>query len=603
MARHRWRAALGVTLAAALALSGCATSREQHGGGAGKPVTGGSARFALPPSATPNWILPISIPGYGASYNGVVRNELYVPLYNYDGSSGSVTLDDPSSAANPPGYSADGLTVTITLKPLTWSDGTPLTSRDVEFWLNLVRAGKDNWGKYSEGLMPDNIKAFHAVDDHTFTLTLDKPYNADWFTANQLSLVVPMPQKAWDRTSAGGPVGDFDRDPAGAKQVFDFLVGQAKQLGTYSANPLWKVVNGPFTLGGFTAAGQVTLNKNPKYTGPDAAKLDTVQFLTFTSSSAEYNVLRAGGVDYGYVPTTNLGQSPKLEAQGYRIEPWNGWSITYSPFNFNNPQLGAAFKQLYVRQALQHAVDQDSITSVIWRGTARVDYGPVPQDNDVKYLSARQKTNPYPFDLDAARELLTRHGWKPGSDGILECAAPGNGPAQCGEGVNAGTRLSLTMLTESGSDETDGTMQELRSELSKIGVELKINAQPLNTVLANGTACKPEEPSCSWQLSYFGTQGSWYFPANPSGEDLFATDAGTNFGSYADKHADELITATNLATGDQPMLDYSAYLAEQLPVLWLPNPPYQVSAIDTALRGVNQDPLAGLQPQRWYWTR
>ncbi|WP_020657455.1 peptide ABC transporter substrate-binding protein [Amycolatopsis benzoatilytica] len=598
MARRPWRAALGVTLAAALALSGCAASREQHGGGSGAPKAGGTVRFALPPSATPNWIMPFSIPGYGGSYNAMVRSTLYVPLYSYDGSSGSVTLDDAASAANPPSYSPDGKTVTITLKPLSWSTGEQVTTRDVEFWLNLARAGKDNWGKYSKGLIPDSITGFHAADARTFTLTLDKAYNPDWFTANQLSLIVPMPH-AWDKTSADGPVGDHDRTPAGAKRVFDFLVGQAKQLGSYGTNPLWKVGNGPFALAGFTTSGEVTLRKNPKYTGPDPAKLDTVRFLTFTSSSAEYNVLRAGGVDYGYLATSNLGQRPRLESQGYRVEPWNGWSITYSPYNFHNPQLGKVFSQLYVRQAIQHAVDQDAITKVIWRGTARVGYGPVPQDNDTKYLSPKQKTNPYPFDLDKSRQLLADHGWKPGPDGVLACADP----AECGEGIAAGTRLSMTMLTESGSDETDGTMQELRSELSKVGIDMKINAQPLNTVLANGTSCEPQDASCSWQLSYFGTQGSWYFPANPSGEELFSTGAGTNFGSYTDPKADKLIAATNLAADDQPMLDYSGYLAEQLPVLWLPNPPYQVSAIDTALHGVSQDPTAGLQPQRWFWTR
>ena len=598
MARRPWRAALGVTLAAALALSGCAASREPHGGGSGVPKTGGAVRFALPPSATPNWIMPFSIPGYGGGYNAMVRSTMYVPLYSYDGSSGSVTLDDAASAGNPPSYSPDGKTVTITLKPLTWSTGEPVTTRDVEFWLNLARAGKDNWGKYSKGLIPDSITGFRAVDARTFTLTLDKAYNPDWFTANQLSLIVPMPH-TWDKTSASGPVADHDRTPAGAKQVFDFLVGQAKQLGTYGTNPLWKVSDGPFALAGFTSSGEVTLRKNPKYTGPDPAKLDTVRFLTFTSSSAEYNVLRAGGVDYGYLATSNLGQRPKLEAQGYRVEPWNGWSITYSPYNFHNPQLGKVFSQLYVRQAIQHAVDQDAITRVIWRGTARVGYGPVPQDNDTKYLSPRQKTNPYPFDLGASRQLLADHGWRPGPDGVQACADP----AKCGEGIAKGTRLSMTMLTESGSDETDGTMQELHSELSKAGIEMKINAQPLNTVLANGTSCAPQDASCSWQLSYFGTQGSWYFPANPSGEELFSTGAGTNFGSYTDPQADKLIAATNLAADDQAMLDYSSYLSEQLPVLWLPNPPYQVSAIDTALHGVRQDPTAGLQPQRWFWTR
>jgi peptide/nickel transport system substrate-binding protein len=146
-------------------------------------------------------------------------------------------------------------------------------------------------------------------------------------------------------------------------------------------------------------------------------------------------------------------------------------------------------------------------------------------------------------------------------------------------------------------------MQELKSSLSEVGIEMSINSQPLNTVLAKGTSCKPSEASCSWQLSYFGTQASWYFPANPSGEQLFATNASVNFGSYSDKRTDDLINASNRTNSGSAMLDYSAHLAEQLPVIWMPNPPYQVSAIDSALRGVVQDPLAGLQPQRWFWTR
>jgi peptide/nickel transport system substrate-binding protein len=600
MTRHPWRL---LVLASVLLLSACAGTEARHGGGAGRPVTGGAVTFALPPSATPNWILPIPIPGYTASYNGAIQQTMYLPLYAYDGSSGSVTLDEAASAAKLPVYSADGKTITITLKPLAWANGKQLTSRDVEFWLNVIRANKDDWGAYTSGLIPDNITAFHAVDAHTFTLTLDKAYNSDWFTANQLSLILPLPQQAWDRTAADAAVGDADRTPAGAKQVFDYLVGEAKKLDEYATNPLWKVADGPFTLAGFTASGEVTLVKNPRYTGTDTAHLDSVKFATFTSSSAEYNVLRAGGVDYGYVPTSNLGQGTKLEAQGYRISPWNGWSITYVPYNFNNPALGKAFSQLYVRQAIQHAVDQQSITSVIWRGTARVGYGPVPQDNDTKYLSEVQKTNPYPFDLDTSRALLAAHGWRAGADGVLACASPGTGPAECGAGVAAGTRLSMTMLSESGSDETDNTMQELRSELSRVGIELKVSEQPLNTVLANGTTCKPTDASCSWQLSYFGTQGSWYFPANPSGEQLFSSEASVNFGGYVDNHADELISASNLSSSPKAMLDYSAYLAQQLPVIWLPNPPYQVSAIDSALHGVVQDPLASLQPQRWFWAR
>ncbi|MFC0543579.1 peptide ABC transporter substrate-binding protein [Kutzneria chonburiensis] len=561
-----------------LALAACTGGQVRHGVGGPNTVS-----FALPPSAAPNWILPLPIPGYTASYNGVIQSALFLPLYAYDGSSGAVALDDKASAADAPVYAPDGKSVTITLKPLSWSDGTPLTSADVQFWFDMVRAAKDEWAVYSKGLMPDDVTDFHVVDDHTFTLTLDKTYNPGWFTANQLALMAPLPKHAWSH----------DTDP---RKNFDYLVSQAKNLGGYNSSPLWKVVDGPFELQSFSPTGQVTLAKNPHYTGEDAAHLDKVTFLTFTSSAAEYNVLLAGGVDYGYVPTTNLGQKPKLESLGYRIEPWNGWSITYIPYNFNNPALGNVFKQLYIRQAIQHTVDQQAISQVIWRGTATPGHGPVPQDNDPTFLSESQKNDPYPFDLDAAKKLLGDHGWQPGADGVRTCQEP----KKCGQGIDKGTRLSMTLLTESGSDETDGTMQELKSELSKVGIELRINAQPLNTVLANGSTCEPSSPACAWQLSYFGTQGSWYFPAYPSGEQLFATDAGVNFGNYRDKPTDDLIAASTLSTSPQAMVDYSARLAEQLPVIWMPNPPYQVSAIDTSLGGITQDPLAGLQPQRWY---
>ena len=93
----------------------------------------------------------------------------------------------------------------------------------------------------------------------------------------------------------------------------------------------------------------------------------------------------------------------------------------------------------------------------------------MPQDNDPIYLSQNQKNDPYPFDLKQAEQLLTEHGWQPGADGVQACQEP----AKCGQGVEKGTRLSMTLLTESGSDETDGTMQELKSELSKIGIELR----------------------------------------------------------------------------------------------------------------------------------
>lgn len=604
-ARSRRRTlALLVVLVLAVSLAACGTPSRRHGGGDGVPVEGGSVSFALPPSATPNWILPIGIPGYLATYNSAIQSTMYPSLYIYDKSGGELDLDEKASAALPPRFSADGRAVTITLKDdLSWSTGEAVTTRDVEFWFNLIKANKKEWGGYSEGRIPDDIVSFSTVSDRTFRLKLDKAYNQDWFTANQLTNITPLPQASWDKTSATGTVGDYDRDQAGASKVFDFLVGQAKQLATYDTNPLWKVVDGPFELRGFTMNGQVTLAKNPHYTGEDAAHLDTVTLRTFTSSAAEYNVLLAGGVDYGYVPTSDLGQKQKLRSLGYRIDPWRGWAITYIPYNFNNPELGDVFAQDYVRQAIQRTVDQRGIAHVIWRDTATPGYGPVPQGTGSKYLSPVQRKNPYPFDVGKAKNQLLSHGWRIGDDGVAFCAEPGDGRHRCGSGIEPGTRLSMDILSESGSNETDDTMQELKSSLSEVGIELTITERPLNSVLAATTPCEPDEASCGWQLSFFGTQGSWYYPADPSGEQIFATSGASNLGSYSDAKADRLVRETTLAGSGSAMPSYSAYLAKDLPVIWLPNPAYQVSAIDSALHGVSQDPMAGMHPQRWYRTK
>lgn len=583
-----------------LVVAGCTGSPHTSDKSSKAPSNGGSLTFALPPASTPNWLFPIATAGHLAQYNFTVQAELYVPLYTFNGSSGKIALDDKMSAANAPSYSADGKSVTVTLKDLKWANGKAVTSRDVEFWLNLAKANKASWGNYSSGNLPDNVAHFVNLNDHSFRLELTHSVNPGWFTANQLSLITPMPQAAWDKESSSGGVGDYDRTPAGAKKVFQFMIGQAGQLSTYASNPLWKVTDGPFTISAFTTTGQVTLSKSTTYAGTDPAHLSSVTLVPFTSAAAEFNVLRAGGVDYGYIPTSDLGQSRVMDAKGYQVAPWPGWAINYMPYNFNNPKLGAAFKQLYIRQAIQQSIDQPTIIKVIWSGKAGPDYGPVPQAPPSDYLSSTQANNPYPFNPSSAKHLIVAHGWTIGSNGVATCTSAGTSPTQCGPGVAPGSALRVSVLAMSGSNEATALMQELQSSLSKIGIALDVKYEPQNSVLNDSPPCKSTKASCSWQLSFFGAQGSWYFTAYPSGEQIFQTGAGTNLGSYSDSSADSLINASINTTNSTALQSYSAYLAKNLPVVWLPMPAYQVSAIRKSVKGVVQDPLAGMQIQRWY---
>ncbi|GGM14633.1 peptide ABC transporter substrate-binding protein [Promicromonospora citrea] len=590
------RLAVGAAAAVAL-LAGCSTSS-----GADESAARTDVSYALPANATPNWIVPLGIAGKLATHNSAIIRTLWEPLVAYDGSEGEVGRVADADLADEITFSDDGRTVTITLDDRTWSDGEPVTSADVKFWFDVVRASTDVWASYSAGRMPDNVTDVATPDDRTVELTFDKVYNPEWLQASQLTLVVPMPAHAWAKTA-----DDEEADPAlaeteeGARAIFDYLVGEGEDLATYADNPLWQTINGPYALTGFTDSGQVELTRNETYDGDDAASIETVNLLPYTSSEAEVNAVRSGAVDYGYIPTTGLDAPEQYENLGYRVEPWAGWSITYLPYNFNHPELGPVYRQLYVRQALQHLVDQEQISEVIWKGAALPGYGPVPQNPESDFLSDEQKDNPYPFDPEAATTLLTDHGWTPGDDGVLECTDPGTGDGQCGEGVEKGQRLAITILSQSGSAETDNMFAEIKSTMEQAGVGVTIESAPLNTVLSSIAPCEADQPECDWELPFFGTAGSWYFGGYPSGERVFGTGAASNFGSYSDETFDELMHDSTESTDPSAMQEYSAFGAENLPVMWLPNPVYQVSVIKEGLEGTTQDPLASFHPQRWSW--
>ena len=186
-----------------------------------------------------------------------------------------------------------------------------------------------------------------------------------------------MPQHASNKTSATGPVGNYDLTTAGAKAVYTFLNSEAGKLSTYNTNPLWQVVDGPFHLQLFPSS-QVTPAANKNYSGPDKPKIATVQFLSFTSDAAEYNKLLSGNIDYGYVPFNDLTSESRVKSLGYSIVPWAQAGMNYATFNYTNPTTGPLFSQLYIREVLQHITDQEGMIKAALGGSGVPTYGAVP---------------------------------------------------------------------------------------------------------------------------------------------------------------------------------------------------------------------------------
>ncbi|MEU5023672.1 peptide ABC transporter substrate-binding protein [Streptomyces milbemycinicus] len=594
---RRWALVAGAAITSGALLTGCSGGGTSSSGGHSTDTI----NYALPANFTPNWILPVGTASHLNTNNSSISQSLWEPLIAYDGSTGEVGWNKKNSLATAADFAKDSKSVTITLGNRHWSDGKPITSRDVEFWFNLVKANKADWASYSPGKAPDNWTSLKIVDDTHFTITFDKAYNKQWMLANELSMIRPMPQHVWDKTGDSDAVSDLDRTPAGAKKVWKYLNSAAKNISGYATDPLWKTVSGPYTLKSFSTAGRVELTANAKYDGGGKANIRHVNLLPFTTTDAEANALRAGTVDYGYINATDLSQEESFKAKGYTVKPWAGWAITYMPYNFNNPAMGAVFKQLYARQAIQMSVDQTSLAKVIFNGTAVPTYGPIPQGQASDFVSPEQKKNPYPFDTAKAKQLLTSHGWTE-QNGTMVCTDAGSGDDQCGAGVDKGTKFEMRVLSQSGSTVTDNMMSALQSSFSKTGIKFTIKTAPVNSVLSQSGQCKSGDPGCKWQLSFFGTAGSWYFPAYPSGDSLFQTGGGSNFGSYSNPSVDKLIAQTTTSESPAAVQEYSAALAKDLPVIWLPEPDYQVSVVKNGLDGFAQDSLANFHPAMWKWT-
>jgi peptide/nickel transport system substrate-binding protein len=600
-----WRARVGgVLLSAGLlaaALGGCSSSSSATTGAA---VAGGTATFAHVVGDDFNWILPLITPTHYSPYEQDVWMELWRPLY-YPGEGAVPGIDYSRSLAYPPVWSSSGTVVTIRLRTdYRWSDGIPVTTKDVQFFMELYSANKGRLATYIPGDFPDNVSRVVYNSPTTFTLYLRSRYSQQWFDDNQLTQIVPLPAQAWDRTSLGGPVTDAAATPAGARRVFSFLVSQAQDLSTYASNPLWKVVDGPWRLTSMNPVTyQVELSRNPAYTGPFPPHLDHVVFETPTSATAEVDLLRAGELDYGYLPYSDLGLVPSLEREGYIIAPWAPEYVQWAEINYSGPYAPLT-RQLYIRQALQHLVDEPLYLRTTMHGYGQLTYGPVPNLPGSPFVSPEEKVDPYPYSPAAARRLLLAHGWRPGPGGVMVCTRPGDGPGQCGAGIARGRTLSLLFLFQAGYQGLAAQAQAFQTAARSAGIDVSLDELSQSQLESVANVC-PFSTPCDWALALYAL---WYWNYGepdiyPTGGQIFGK-GNYEGGGYYSPEAQRLIDETHTRSGLGVLYAYEDYLSRQVAALWFPTWDNRISVIKDTLKGaVPQSVFGYTDPSRWYFVR
>ena len=579
----------------------------------GRPRRGGTVTWACAPGFPPAVIFPFT-PAERMGTRNILEFQalMYRTLY-YFGSDGTPEVDDANSIGEPPMWSEDGLTVTVRVKPWKWSNGETLCADNVLFWVNLMKVKGARYGEYVPGYFPDNLTSYGKLAEDTCYFTFDKVYSRRWVLMNQLSTITPLP-KSWDRTAAGP--ANASGDLADVEAVYEFLMAEQGDIveegnehrTRWADSPIWSTVSGPWRLQSYTVDGVVTFVPNEHYSGPNKPHLDVFRQIPMQSDEQEYRLLQAGpdAIQVGYLPLSfATGQTSDPTAGGanplaehYTLVPQVAYCIRYTSLNFNNPTVvGKLFAQTYLRQALQSTLDQDSAVRDIYQGYAYRQNGPVPMFPVTDLVSPRQRDRawPLPFDVDHARRLLSDHGWDTSTTPAV-CVDP----AKAGEGVPLGTKLSLLLRYVEGRPALTRLMNRYRDDAAKAGIELRLQEVYGSILVAEDAPCYPtEETPCRWEMCCWN--GGWLYH-HPSGEILFGTDAGGNFGHYHDPVADELIERTVTSDDLDVLYEYQDFIAEQVPVIFNPNFPIRLFEVANNLRGFEPvNPFGMINPENWYY--
>ncbi|TQF01422.1 ABC transporter substrate-binding protein [Kitasatospora acidiphila] len=584
-----------------------------------KPRQGGVVTWAMAPGFPPAVIFPFT-PAERMGTRNILEFQalMYRTLYFF-GSNGVPDVDYANSIGEEPVWSEDGLTVTITVKPWKWSNGETLCADNVLFWVNLMKVKGARYGEYVPGYFPDNLTDYGKLSDNQVYFTFDKVYSQRWVLFNQLSTITPLP-KAWDRT-ADGPA-NASGDLADVESVYAYLMAEQGDIldegnahrTKWADSPVWSIVSGPWKLKSYTLEGIVTFVPNPHYSGPNKPYLEEFRQVPTDSDEEQYTRLQAGpdgsdAIQVGFLPlsfATEPAVSPDKGGPnplaGYTMYPQTAYCVRYISLNFNNPTVqGKLFAQPYFRQALQSSVDQDSAVRDVYKGYAYRQNGPVPVFPKTDFVSPRQREGawPLPFDPERAKRLLAENGWDTSTTPAV-CVNPGTGPGQAGEGIPAGTWASFLLRYVEGRPALTRVMEQFRDDAAKAGIEVRLQEVYGSVLVAEDAPCVPgpEEP-CLWEACNWN--GGWVFH-QPTGEILFSTGAGGNFGHYTDPRADELIEKTVTSDDLAALYEYQDYIAEQVPVIFMPNFPIRIFEVSDRLHGFGPvNPYGMINPENWYY--
>ena len=336
----------------------------------------------------------------------------------------------------------------FTFKPMTWSDGTPVTAADSVFSYEVA----------SDPNIPvdqakiERTAAYEATGDLTVTWTgLPGFLDPEYFT----NVWTPLPEH----------------------QLRDYSAAELVAEDSAAPQPL---SNGPFVLEDWQRGEAIVLHHNPNYYRADLG-LPHITELTIRFDMAEETAVNqiAAGCDIVTHDAINLGQTPDIldaaaedllnavfvsnnifEHIDFGINSWENYG---DGSRNGRPDW---FEDARVRQAITLCTDRQQLADEITYGQSQILHAYIPDDHPLYPAEAQA----WDYDPAAGSALLDEIGFEDtDGDGFRELVELG-----VNNTIVATTTVSITLGTNSESDIRLRINELVADDLAECGLQVNL---------------------------------------------------------------------------------------------------------------------------------
>jgi len=456
----------------------------------------------------------------------------------------------PDDLSPTPGIAAswdvsdDKKTITFTLvEGAKWSDGEPITSKDVKYSLDVLGGNGLLFTSYTE-----NVTSVEAPDAQTVVIKTKKP---DARIVGGLFIFI-LPEHIWGQV----PI----------KQIMANYRPEIPLVGS-----------GPYVVTEFDSNRIVRMERNDLFRGPKP-KFDEIQFIKYGSADAVERALTLGEADL--VTEVQEATFERLgEAKDIKVVKSPSPSFTQLAFNLcprkicPDAKFNPAVQDRVVRQAIAYAVDRERINEIATRDTSFPGHGLLPSYYKAFYS---EPADDYPYDPDRAREMLDAAGYVPGDGGVR---------------AKGDTRLSFDLFVRSESQVNQQSARLVKEMAAEVGVDFKVQVVSADKLTEISTRQVDGKMAPDFDTFIWGWGGDPYDPGTLLA--LLTTSAigGSSDSFYSNPEYDRLYaeqTGIFEPAERKPIVDQLIAISQR-------DLPYLVLTVDPILQAYRTDRVSGVE--------